>query len=320
MRSKAFVEEYVPVNGITMYLCHYPQREKPVLLYLHGGPGSTNALLSHLYAGGLRNVCTLVDWDQRGTGKTYLKHPQSAPELETMLEDLAGVVAHLKARYGVGRVALLGHSWGSVLGSLYALRHPEDLLCYIGVGQLVDMRENEEAGYAELCRRIAQGGSRAHARSLAEIGAYPGEDMLEALRSKLPAVRKLQRKYGLAFRFTPSLVRHIVGSPLFRLSDFGALRGGEALSASLDDTLAQYDLRAFGAEYGVPIYYVLGGKDWQTPFPIAAAYLETVTAPDKRLYMIADAGHNLPCDCPARFAEAIADILSRLPDAPGYSS
>lgn len=319
MRKKEYFEEYVPVNGISMYLHHYPAGpDRPVLLYLHGGPGESCAFFAYLVWRELSGCCTLVNWDQRGAGRTYLKNPHAIPDTETMLADLHGVIAHLKSRYGVDRIALLGHSWGSVLGSLYAKRHQEDLSCYIGVGQVVSMRENEEEGYRELVRRVEQSGNEAHRKQLAEIGDYPGPDMDDALSRKLPKVRALQRAYGLAIQIDAPVVWKVLRSPTFRLSDLTAFSAGEKLTAvRLDVELAAYNLRALGPRYDVPVYYVLGDRDYQTPFTIASAYLDTVEAPDKRLYLIEDAGHMTPIDQPARFAAAIKDIFARLPEAFG---
>lgn len=315
---KGFFEEYVPVNGIDMYLLHYPAAaDKPVLLYLHGGPGESCACFAYLLRDGLMDVCSFVNWDQRGAGRTLLKNPHAVPDTETMLEDLHGVIAHLKERYGKPCIALLGHSWGSVLGSLYAKRHPEDLACYIGVGQVVGMRENEEAGYGELCRRIQEAGSDRDKRLLAEIGEYPGADMDEALATKLIRVRKLQRRYGLAMKVDAALLSKMFKSPVFRPCDLRAMAAGEKLAAvHLDAELAAYDIKQFDARYQTPVYYVLGDRDWQTPYPVAAAYLDTVDAPDKRLYMIRDAGHVTPVDQPEQFCAALRDIFSRL-DAAG---
>lgn len=46
--KREFEEEYVEVNGIAHFLLHYPKAsDAPVLLYLHGGPGSMESLFAY---------------------------------------------------------------------------------------------------------------------------------------------------------------------------------------------------------------------------------------------------------------------------------
>jgi pimeloyl-ACP methyl ester carboxylesterase len=149
------IEEYVPINGIETYFLHFPEESgKPVLLMVHGGPGESAAPMCTYFKKHFGSMCTLVTYDQRGTGRTFLKNPEAKPDLSLMLEDLRQVVAYLRERYGVSKIALLGQSWGSGLGSVYALQHPEDLLCYIGVGQLVNGRKTRPKARACSAKRF----------------------------------------------------------------------------------------------------------------------------------------------------------------------
>ena len=88
-------EEYVTINGIPQYLLHYPQENKPVLLFLHGGPGAAEHLMAYKLNPYFSEIVTQVHWDQRGAGKTLLKNKQngSSQSLEQMMEDLHQVVA-----------------------------------------------------------------------------------------------------------------------------------------------------------------------------------------------------------------------------------
>ena len=111
-----------------------------------------------------------------------------------MLADLHGVIGHLRRKYQTERVVLLGHSWGSVLGSLYVLRHPETVLAYIGVGQVVGMMENERTAYRETLEMARRAGNEAHVRALEQMGDYPPNDP-ERLLKLLPRMRRIQAAY-----------------------------------------------------------------------------------------------------------------------------
>ena len=192
-----FEEEYVFANGIEHYLLHYPKAPgTPVLLYLHGGPGSVESLFAYQLDSAWGEMFTHVHWDQRGAGKTLRRNGRrDRPEsMEQMLADLHGVIGHLRRKYQTERVVLLGHSWGSVLGSLYVLRHPETVLAYIGVGQVVGMMENERTAYRETLEMARRAGNEAHVRALEQMGDYPPNDP-ERLLKLLPRMRRIQAAY-----------------------------------------------------------------------------------------------------------------------------
>lgn len=306
----SYTEEYIDANGLPTYtLCYSASEGKPLLLYLHGGPGESTAPLLHVLAGRLRDICALATYDQRGAGRTYLRTPSAAPDTELMLGELRAVIAQLKHKYNVERVALLGHSWGSVLGSLYAQRHPEDLLCYIGVGQVVDMVENEQVGYRILREHILAANNEKHLALLDAIGKYPDTESPEIFDKKIFKVRKLQRKYGLAMKVDLKLMHAFISGPTFKLCDLTAMSKSLEANIPLSRQLMTYSLYPYPRKYGTPVFYILGDRDYQTPFEIAQKYLATVDAPAKRVYMVENAGHVTPLDNPDGFAAALKAAL-----------
>lgn len=109
-------EEYAAVNGIQHFLLHYPKAsDAPVLLYLHGGPGSIESLFAYKLDEVRGDLFTQVHWDQRGAGKTLSRNKKAGwPEtIDQMLNDLHGIIGHLQRKYRRKKIVLLGHSWGS---------------------------------------------------------------------------------------------------------------------------------------------------------------------------------------------------------------
>ena len=86
-----YFEEYIPINGISQYLFHCGTDYKnPVLLILHGGPGSAESIFSYTFQEKWENIFTVVHWDQRGAGKTLTENPDedTFPTTEILLNDL----------------------------------------------------------------------------------------------------------------------------------------------------------------------------------------------------------------------------------------
>ena len=195
-KEKQYEEEYVKLNGVSHYLLHYKAKEEnPVLLFIHGGPGTTEAMMAYLVETYQERNYNIVYYDQRGTGKTYLKNKKAKPATELLKQDLLEIVLYLKKTYQKDKIGLLGHSWGSVLGSMYALEHPEHTLCYIGCGQVINLVENETVGYTKLKEAIELAGSKKDKKKLDKIGKYPADTFDMEMFRKLGQVRKLQEKY-----------------------------------------------------------------------------------------------------------------------------
>jgi len=311
MKKRDYIEEYVPINGLDTYFLHFPaEKEKPVILIVHGGAGESAAPLCGFFKKHFGSLGTLVTYDQRGTGRTFLKNPEAKPDLESMLEDLRLVIAYLKERYGVPKVALFGQSWGSGLGSVYALRHPEDLLCYIGVGQLVDGRMNEYEGSRVLKEKILAAGNKKDLAAFDAIGEYPYGDDSPFAWDKLMRMRRLQRKYGLAVRMNATFFKALFGSPTLRLSDLTVMKKTFAFNyGMLEFVITQFSLNKYPAEYGVPVFYLQGENDFQTPVTLASAYFETIKAPYKRLTILKHAGHFPQLDNMEDFVDALQSAL-----------
>lgn len=314
LKREIFHTEYVSINGIDQFLFHSGAScDNPVMLFLHGGPGAAKSLFTRVFQEKWEEIYTVVHWDQRGTGKTLTRNPDKLPTINLMLQDVYEVIRYLQGKYNKEKIVLFGHSWGSVLGSVFIKRHPEDVAYYIGAAQVVNMLQNEQAGYNKVKKLIEQAGDKKSLKKLEKIGEYPGSKIVfdRAFLQKCETVRKLQGQYNLALKIDFAIWLAALTSPIFKLSDISSFKKGLQANQQVLAYLADFDLTAESAEYLVPVYYLLGGNDWQAPFIIAEKYFADISAPDKKLYIIPDAGHTLMMDQPQLCFEALSDIHSR---------
>lgn len=146
-------------------------KDAPLLLYLNGGPGIPEGILNRQYAAGLEEHYLTVQWDQFGSGRSFdLFDPPERMTIEDHLRDLHVLVGWLKRSYRKEKVILIGHSWGSLLGMLYIRRHPENVALYVGVGQPVDMLENEQSSYAFTLEEARKRGDKKALATLERLG------------------------------------------------------------------------------------------------------------------------------------------------------
>ncbi|MGH6780980.1 MAG: alpha/beta fold hydrolase, partial [Sphingomonadaceae bacterium] len=144
--------EQVEIGGITQWIqVRGHDTRNPILLFLHGGPGYSNIAPTWHSTRGWEEYFTVVNWDQRGAGKTYAANDPDAvrPTITKarMIADTEEIITLIRKRFGKRKIFLVGHSWGSVLGIEIAQRHPDWLHAYIGMGQSIDFKESERRGW-----------------------------------------------------------------------------------------------------------------------------------------------------------------------------
>jgi proline iminopeptidase len=272
----------------------------PPLVLLHGGPGASESALFRHFNADLERHFLVVYWEQRGTGRAF--HADIAPESMTiarMLGDLDEVVDVVRARFGKEKVVLLGHSWGSVLGTLYAAQHPEKTAAYVGVGQIVNTTEQRRLSYEFALGAAVQRGELDAIDALRSIGPAPRsvDDVL--------ALGRWTERFGGVFHgdlSTGKLIWAALGTDETSLLDLVQFGRGNAFSLkSLEGEIARLDLGNQTLEFKVPVYFLLGRHDWHVPSTLAADYLNRIEAPCKQLVWFDESAHNPPFEEPAKF-------------------
>lgn len=290
----SFQEKYALINGIEQYFLIYPNDAGTIVLFLHGGPGQTEALFAYKTVLPSSNF-TYVYYDQRGTGKTQARNNTPAQDisLAILLDDLDATVDYLHDAHPGKQIALLGHSWGSILGLEYAKLHPEKIAAYVGMGQVVNFKKGERIAFEHAKRLLTE-------KELRRIPApYPdlsdSNDFLKACQR----FRKLQSKHHLSGygKGNAAMLNICRKSPLFRLSDIKPYLGAFSTNRNLVDELYAYNAENL-TDLDVPIYFICGRNDWQVPSVLTEEYFKTVAAPAKGLYWIEDAGHLTDLDNP----------------------
>lgn len=288
------VEQWILIRG--------REREAPVLLFLHGGPGMPAMYLHHAFGRPLEEDFVVVHWDQRGAGKSF--SPQLDPDalsVERVLADARELVDLLRRRFGPEPLVLVGHSWGSYLGAILAHRHPELLRAYVGVGQVAHPERARELtdrwlratarerGRPEAVAELDEHGSAAHETWLFEFGAeLHGETSFLPL--VLTGLRAPEYSWG-------DVMQVAAGS-----SWSSAHMDWNALDGPLSETVLTFD---------VPVYFFLGRHDRVTPPALAVEYLDRLSAPAKGVVRFEESAHFPFFEQPEEFAEAIRRVLAQ---------
>lgn len=289
-------------------------RDNPILLVLHGGPGLAMMPVAHQYLRPLEEFFTVVHWDQRGAGKTYATNDPAkvAPTMtvDRMVGDAEELVARLRKRFVKDKIVLLGHSWGTMLGARLAQRHPDWFFAYVGVSQVVDLRENEKRGYAAVLKWARSAGNTEAVRELEGIAPYPSDPATTTVAEQRKAL-DLQRKWltragGYLWRRQDDRYGDVAGlSPDYSPADMEAF--GKGLDFSLSALWQQLFELSFleGARFDCPVVLLHGRHDLNASAELAGEWFGNIRAPSKKMVWFDYSGHMIFEEESGRFMLAL---------------
>ena len=308
--------ENVEVNGsIQNIRVRAAKKGLPVILFLHGGPGVCdrhNILRDH---SDLAEDFTLVCWDQRGSGKSYTPDiKKSVPKVADYVDDVEFMLEYLTGKFGVRKVAMVGHSWGSIIGVLAAARRPDLLFAYVGEGQFVDGDRNEEGSY-RFCLEEAKRRGDKKALAALEKGA-PVDGVYPDNKSMMTQRDCLSRYGGAIPGGKQGLVKGLL-MPLLKTKEYSLAdivkyaQGATYLTDVMWPDVVGQRLSAIKS-LNVPVVITQGRHDYNTPSAIAKEWFDALSAPAKKWVWFENSAHSPDVEEPEKWSAVLKEELSAL--------
>jgi pimeloyl-ACP methyl ester carboxylesterase len=312
-------EMYVKIGGIDQWIqIRGEDRGNPVILFVHGGPGASSIPISSGWQP-WEKFFTVVQWDQRGAGRTFRMSGESVAATMTlaqMTQDGVELVEYLRAHLHKDRIVLIGHSWGSFLGIHFVKQRPDLFLAFVGTGQVVGRQTFEKQFDLVVARlkALAQAANNGQAlEELASISPAPGYAM-----TKRDIVQKWAKLLSLppieAFQLVSPIPPVFV--PDFSLLDWYYWQRGMSFSAAQltggNGPMIRSDLGSLGTEFSIPMFFFEGTEDIVTPIEPAYAYFEQIKAPRKEFVRFEGGDHFIPFDRPDEFLERLMEHIRPL--------
>jgi pimeloyl-ACP methyl ester carboxylesterase len=297
---------YLPVGGIEQWVTiRGDDDRKPLLLLVHGGPGDVQSPLVTTYTP-YEHDFVLVQWDQRGAGRTFAKNRAAKATLASQVADGIQLAEQLKARFPQQDLVVLGHSWGSVIATGMAQQRPHLFAAYVGTGQVSAWADTVQFQFDFLKDVARTKGDRALLARLEAIGRPDPLNVEQYFGFSRP-LRRFSNPSDTAW-FAQMLA-------LFKASgeteaDIQAI--GDGMSASgraLIQTSVRTDLPATAARFKLPYYVIQGRHDLYAPTRLAEEYFAKVSAPKKGMVVIESAGHFALATHPTEFVAALKRLL-----------
>lgn len=302
------VLEEVEIGGMGQWvLIKGEDISNPVLLWLHGGPGSSLMPASWCFDDELLSDFVVVHWDQRGSGKSNSwGFDYDELNLERYVQDAHEVTSYLKQKLGKEKIYIIGYSWGSRIGIRLSARYPEDYHALISLGQVVSPIKDHVVTFSRIMEKAQQEDNERDITRLEMLGEPP---YLE--HKDYTVLRGMAQQYdgGTDFGYL-KLAWLGLQSSEYRLRDYPLYIAGylKGLKAMWEESI-QFDAFAEAQSLKLPVYFLIGSKDLYTPIELVREYYEYLDSPmGKELIVFEHSAHAPFMSEPEKFREVLLRI------------
>jgi pimeloyl-ACP methyl ester carboxylesterase len=307
---------YVTLGGIEQFVTiHGDDRSKPILLLVHGGPGDVQSPFRSEYSV-YEHDFTLVQWDQRGAGKTFGRYKDQTPNvtLTQIVADGVELAQYLSRHLQQKKIFILGHSWGSVVGVGIVQRQPDLFTVFIGTGQVGGWDRGVRYQKDFVRRRVSEAGNEDGVRAIDTIENFDPTNIQHVL-----TVNRFLRQYvDKADSDWLSSIRQRTArsTTSAEAQDIGT--GMTFSGPALGPDMIREDLFATATEFQIPVYVIQGRDDVFAPTPVAIDYFNAIRAPSKKLFVIEGAGHFALVTHQRDFLKVLRQIARETPNRPPH--
>jgi len=300
------VEQWISIRG--------RNRDNPVVLLLHGGPGMAASFLPRDFFFSWTRDFTVVRWDQRGAGRSYGRSGPIAAgiTIDRMAEDGIEVAEFLRTKLHKPKIVLVGLSWGSMLGVKIAHARPDLFYAYVGTGQAVNQGKFKKIAYEQL---LAEASRRHNAQAIRELKAIGPPPWDEGRKEGV------HTKWATSFEPGQPSFRDGVSMLLFESSDgprdlVAFARGLLGSDEYFRDQVNVLDIPSIGTDFSIPFFVFQGAEDNVTPVAPVRDYVASIRAPRKELVVIPNAGHSVMANRSDEFLALLRDRVRPLAASP----
>jgi len=316
------IKTKIDLNGVRQRIHVVTDDEqKPVLLFLHGGPGVCNRhsiLTDHI---DLMDTFTLATWDQRGTGGSYFGVKKETLTAAQLTKDAAELVVWLCERFHKEKIFVIGGSWGSQLMTMLVRDYPERIAAAVGFGQVVDGELNEKISYEFALNAAREASDQKSVDRLRELGPPVMGEYRGGFKG-LMVQRRVMMKYGgyshseKKRSYVRAMVVPILKSGEYSLCDlYGYFKGYKTVLSAMWHEVAHVNFPETHTRFSVPFFIFNGRHDMNTPSELVQDWFDAIEAPRKELIWFENSGHNPMGDEPDKFKRLLRTRLMKIAEA-----
>jgi len=294
-------ELYIKVRGEDI--------NKPVLLYLHGGPGEANGpLLFQAYAGPELEKHFVVGYlHQRNTCMSP-KAPATTLTVKQFVKDVDTIVKFLKEKFQEDKILLLGHSFGGALGYLYMLENEDNIKKFVSAGGAFNTISLEENGYQTVMELAKKAADQDAIKRLKTLGPPPYDTFMEGMVWRILAMRILGE-------MNESIIKNLDMSKVMSVTGIENIdpewqNKSMVIANTMWKELGTIDLENKVQKIGVPMLMITGAKDIMVPFRILEKGYQNYGG-NKEYFILKKSNHMMFVDEPKLFVLKVIEFFQK---------
>ncbi len=305
--------KFIKLGDVSQFLIIRSENiENPVLLLLHGGTTETAHFVKFNHD--LEKHFTVVYWDQRGEGKSYIEHSDSKLlTLDRYVEDTHALTNYLKEEFKKEKIYLLGHSMGTLLGMKTVEKYPNDYMAYIAVSQVADPIKSDNIAYDHLLKTAKEQGNTKDVDKILAIDRVSKENLLDLdFTARTNELIQLSIKYGGLYH-QASFFKMLKTSlfPILTFKEYNFKDKMRAIKQHEERILFYYQNSLIDniIKIEVPIYFIHGKDDYIINYNLTKEYFEKLKAPKKAFFTFDKSAHFPPFEEPEKFNDMVVNQI-----------
>lgn len=265
-------EGFLQVEGGKIWYEVFGSGNKTPILALHGGPGYPSYYLNPLKS--LATNRSVILFDQLGCGRSDILTDTTLMTIDAYVAQTRKLIEHLK----IDKIIIYGHSWGTILGTEYYKKYPDNIEALILGSPCNDAnmwQEDSDKLLTQLPDSIRVPLENHKKNSIPDTTALnEAIDYFyhEFYTRKLPLSKDVVKADSAWYAKESTVYEYMWGIEEY----------------SVNGTLNGYDGKGILKKINVPVLYITGEYDTATPTTVKK-YQEIT--PNSRLEVIEDAGH-----------------------------
>ncbi len=300
-------ETYLTIGGIEQWVTiHGDNAEKPIILFLHGGPGSVMSPYSKSMYSGWEKDFIIVNWDQRGAGRTFGRN--NPPEeltvdylnknpltINQMINDGIQLCEYLINSFSSKKIILMGSSWGSVLGVNMVTQRPELFHTYIGHSQIVNFGKNLLESYLTVYEMAKKAKDQEAIAILDELGTPPyieAKNVGKLLRIVKRYEKNNSKPTPELWNISSEYSNELDAKNRYMGDDYSFINFVGHSKLGIKSMADSINFMSTRIEFKIPVHIIQGEADILTSKKYSAAFFDSIKAPSKKYHLVHGAAHS----------------------------
>ncbi|TLF44429.1 alpha/beta fold hydrolase [Maribacter aurantiacus] len=285
--------QFVKIGDSKQFISIKGNESKPLMLYLHGGPGAASASHREQITHILEEHFLVVHWDQRGSEKSTLGNLK-APTLSIMTQDAEDIFEYLLEAFHKDKMIVVANSWGTVLGFHLATEYPNKIASLVAISPVLDNQKSQNTAQAKLLKHYRE---RNNKKAVGQLKAVhiPYENVEDMA---------VQFKWISDYKGTPIPANEFVQYMKF-------FKEWEPQWMPLYKELYSINAIKHGTHFKIPVYVIIGEDDLTTGFELTQKFYKKLEAPEKQLFRLKNVGHQIPMYKSVEMQNLIYNVLAK---------